>query len=95
MINLTMKNRGTRSLFCNVQITEKKARKSYMQDSHLGLCILPSCFPGSWCKMQGCSIPALLLLCSVRAGTSQNFPCFSFSIFAIGATTDVQLGKAL
>ena len=95
MINLTMKNRGTWSLFCSVQIIEKKVRKSYVQDSHLGLHILPSRFPGSWCEMQGCSIPALLLMCSVRAGTSQNFPCFSFSIFAIGVATGVQLGKAL
>lgn len=53
-----------------------------MQDNHLGLCIFPSCFPGSWCEMQERSIPAMLLMCSVRSGVSQNFPYFSFSIFA-------------
>lgn len=64
-----------------------------MQDSHLGLHILPSHFPESWCKMQGCSTPTLLLMCSVGAGMSQNFPCFSFSIFAIGVTTVSSLAK--
>lgn len=77
-ISLTVNNRRTWSLFSSVPVIEKEARKSYVQKIHLGLHILPSHFWGKWCEMQGCSVPALLLMCSGRA---VFLPLFQFLHF--------------
>lgn len=93
LINWTMRNRECSPSSAVCKLIEKKVRKSYMQDSHLEA---PSfLLPRKLVRDEGCSIPDLLLTCSVRAGTSQNSHCFSFSIFAVDAATGIQLGKAL
>jgi len=59
-----------------MQDIEKKPRKS-TRGNHPGLHILPSHFPGSGCERLWCSNPAVLLMRSVRAGTS-SLPLLQF-----------------
>lgn len=87
LINLTMENRGIWSLFCSVK-TEMKVRAT-CRTATLGCTCFPTTSQEAGVRCRGVQSQ----LCSVRASMSQN--CFSFSIFAMGVATNVQLRKAL